>query len=65
MLLTAVVKNNRSPAITGDECASPGIFTLNKTPSPFAASHFAGNFMPSATPDALGPRKEDQSAAPK
>jgi hypothetical protein len=63
MLLTAVVKNNRSPAITGEECASPGTFTLNKSPSPFTASHLAGRFIPTATPEAYAPRKDGQSAA--
>ena len=63
MLLTAVVRNNRSPAMIGEECAKPGTATLNRTPCPFGTSHWAGKFCPSATPDACGPRKEGQSLA--
>jgi hypothetical protein len=60
LLLIAVVTKTRSPHTTGLECASPGIGVRQTTFSPVLTSHVFGRLWPSATPDALGPRKDGQ-----
>ncbi len=52
MLLTAVVRKSLSPHTMGDECASPGMATLNRIPLPVLASHSTGKFILSNTPEA-------------
>src|SRR5215471_18024754 len=62
-LLTAVVTNTRSPHTIGLECASPGILDFHAMLVPRVTSQFTGNFWPSATPDADGPRNCGQFCA--
>src|SRR5713101_2780092 len=62
-LLTAVDTNTRSPHTIGLETATPGTGVFQTTFSPVAAFHFTGVGVPSATPDADGPRNDGQFCA--
>src|SRR2546422_5627376 len=59
-LLTAVDRNTRSPHTIGLETDTPGTGVFHNTFSPVTASHFTGVGVPSATPDAAGPRNIGQ-----
>ncbi len=56
----AVVKKIRSPQMIGLEWPRPGIGVFQSTLPPVSGSQAVGGFWPSATPDALGPRKDGQ-----
>src|SRR5438874_1734951 len=67
-LLTAVDTNTRSPQTIGLDTATPATGVFQRMFSPVEAFHFTAVAVPSATPDADGPRNEGQfcadSAAP-
>src|SRR3954464_11596158 len=64
-LLTAVDTNTRSPQTIGLETATPATGVFQATFSPVAALHFTAVALPSATPEALTPRKDGQFCAPR
>src|SRR6185503_6159623 len=49
--------------IIGLECDRPGMLVFQRTFCDFSRSHVVGGFVPSATPDAFGPRNEGQFCA--
>src|SRR5216683_6392044 len=59
-LLTAVDKNTRSLHTIGLDTATPGTGVFQRMFSPVAAFHFTAVGVPSATPDADGPRNDGQ-----
>src|ERR1044071_247496 len=44
----------------GLECDRPGMLVFQRTFCDFSTSHVVGGFVPSATPEAFGPRNEGQ-----
>jgi hypothetical protein len=63
-LLTAVDTNTRSPHTIGLDTATPGTGVFQRTFSPLAAFHLtAVGSLPSATPEAAGPRNDGQFCA--
>src|SRR5438876_7158326 len=59
-LLMAVVTKTRSPQMTGDECARPGIGVFQRMFLLAGTSQETGGLRPSPRPVAPGPRKEGQ-----
>src|SRR5882724_5139974 len=59
----AVVTKTLSPQTTGHECASPGIGVFQRMFVPLVASQVVGVGLPSATPEAFGPRNDGQFCA--
>src|SRR5213592_2276793 len=59
----AVVTKTLSPHTTGHECASPGIGVFQRMFVPLVASQVVGVGLPSATPEAFGPRNDGQFCA--
>src|SRR5258708_29617934 len=62
-LPTAVDTNTRSPHTIGLDTATPGTGVFQRTFSPVAAFHFTAVGVPSATPEADGPRNDGQCCA--
>src|SRR5439155_23769024 len=63
-LLTAVETKTRSPQTIGLETATPATGVFHRMFSPVAAFHLtAVGSLPSATPDAAGPRNDGQFCA--
>src|SRR6185503_6462069 len=62
-LLTAVDTNTRSPHTIGLDTATPATGVFHRMFSPVAAFHFTAVGVPSATPDASGPRNDGQFCA--
>src|SRR6266478_652403 len=62
-LPNAVDTKMRSPQTIGLDTETPAIGVFHNTFSPVAASHFTGIGVPSATPDAAGPRNMGQFCA--
>ena len=63
-LLTAVDTKTRSPQTIGLETATPANGVFHRMFSPVAAFHLtAVGSLPSATPDAAGPRNDGQFCA--
>src|SRR5262245_13961378 len=62
-LLTAVETNTRSPQTIGLDTDTPAIGVFQSTFSPVPGSHFNGVGVPSATPEAAGPRNIGQFCA--
>src|ERR1041384_8821086 len=62
-LLTAVITKILLPQTIGLECERPGIAVFQSTFCDFSKSQVTGGFVPSATPDAFGPRNDGQFCA--
>src|SRR5712691_10016482 len=62
-LLTAVDTNTRSTHTIGLETATPGTGVFQRTFSPVVPFHFTAVGVPSATPEADGPRNDGQFCA--
>ena len=56
----AVDTNTRSPHTIGLETATPSTGVFHATFSPVVAFHLTAVGLPSATPDAFGPRNDGQ-----
>src|SRR6185436_11190881 len=62
-LLTAVITKIWFPQIIGLACDRPGMRVFQSTFCDFSMSQEVGGFVPSATPDAFGPRNDGQFCA--
>src|SRR6185369_9040090 len=59
----AVITKILLPQTIGLECERPGMLVFQSTFCDFSRSQVLGGFVPSATPDAFGPRNEGQFCA--
>src|SRR5215208_7690850 len=59
----AVITKIWLPETIGLECERPGMMVFQSTLCDFSTSQVIGGFVPSATPDAFGPRNDGQSCA--
>src|SRR5690242_4731846 len=62
-LLIAVITKIWLPQTMGLACDKPGIEVFQSRFCDFSASQVVGGFVPSATPDAFGPRNDGQFCA--
>src|SRR6185369_3723181 len=62
-LLIAVITKMLLPQTIGLACERPGMAVFQRTFCDFSTSQVIGGFVPSATPDAFGPRNDGQFCA--